>query len=167
MQHASIGNVLALALLDGVLTCFWVVICLLIVGPLHNVAREYYWVGTLDLPSEMWHEIGRFLKQSSLWEFDNWQEVVTPFDLEAHHGNFVAANIALLYYGSALLTSVWLWFYAGSGFLLKFARRFDLGFQWFNRRFDIEKKPLSSIGLVAGSLVALIYWVAVIVSRVV
>jgi hypothetical protein len=43
----------------------------------------------------------------------------------------------------------WTTLYAGSGFLLKFARRFDIGFRWFNRRFDIEKKPLQSIGLVA------------------
>ena len=76
-------------------------------------------------------------------------------------------NILLPYYASGLVTSVWLWLYAGSGFLLKAARRFDIGFDWFNRKFDIEKKPLQSIGLVAGALVALVYWVAVIVSRVV
>jgi hypothetical protein len=64
----------------------------------------------------------------------------------------------------ALFTSIWLWLYAGSGFLLKAARRFDIGFEWFNRHFDIEKKPLQSIGLVAG---ALVYWAVVIVSRVV
>jgi hypothetical protein len=58
----------------------------------------------------------------------------------------------------ALFTSVWLWMYAGSGFVVKAARLFDLGFQWFNRKFDIEKKPLQAIGLVAGSLVAIIYW---------
>ena len=65
------------------------------------------------------------------------------------------------------LSCVWLWLYAGSGFLLKAARRFDIGFDWFNRRFDIEKKPLSSIGLVAGALVAVVYWTAVMVSRIV
>jgi hypothetical protein len=59
---------------------------------------------------------------------------------------------------ASLLTSIWLWLYAGSGFLLKFARRFDIGFDWFNRKFDIEKKPLSAIGLVAGALVAVVYW---------
>jgi hypothetical protein len=64
-------------------------------------------------------------------------------------------------------TSIWLWLYAGSGFLLKFARRFDKSLGWFNRRFDIEHKPLSSIGLVAGGLMALVYWAAVIVGRVV
>lgn len=65
----------------------------------------------------------------------------------------------------AFFTSIWLWLYALSGFLLKAARRFDLGFEWFNRRFDIEKKPLQSIGLVAGALVALVYWAVVIVGR--
>jgi hypothetical protein len=55
-------------------------------------------------------------------------------------------------------SSAFLWLYAGSGFLLKAARRFDIGFQWFNRKFDIEKKPLQSIGLVAGALVAMLYW---------
>ena len=51
--------------------------------------------------------------------------------------------------------------------MLKAARRFDIGFEWFNRKFDVEKKPLQSIGLVAGALVAVGYWVAVVVTRVV
>jgi hypothetical protein len=55
-------------------------------------------------------------------------------------------------------TSIWLWLYAGSGFLLKAARRFDIGFQWFNSKFDIEKKPLQAIGLVSGAIVAVAYW---------
>jgi hypothetical protein len=66
-----------------------------------------------------------------------------------------------------LFGPIWLWFYAVSGFILKAARRFDIGFEWFNRKFDIEKKPLQSIGLVAGALMAPVYWVVVIVSRVV
>ena len=80
---------------------------------------------------------------------------------------FVIRNSQLLYVLPLFFTSIWLWLYAGSGFLLKAARRFDLGFEWFNRHFDIEKKPLQSIGLVAGALVAVVYWAAVIVSRVV
>jgi len=66
----------------------------------------------------------------------------------------------------AFFTSIWLWLYAGSGFLLKFARRFDIGFEWFNRKFDIEKRPLQCIGLVSGVLVALVYWTAVVVHRI-
>jgi hypothetical protein len=65
----------------------------------------------------------------------------------------------------AFFTSIWLWLYAGSGLLLIAARRFDLGFDWFNRKFDIEKKPLQSIGLVAGAIVAVVYWASVTISR--
>ena len=61
--------------------------------------------------------------------------------------------------------SIWLPFV--SALLLKAARRFDIGFDWFNRKFDIEKKPLQSIGLVAGALVAVVYWAVAIVSRMV
>jgi hypothetical protein len=67
----------------------------------------------------------------------------------------------------AFFTSIWLWLYAGSGFLLKFGRRFDVGFDWFNRKFDIENKPLSAIGLVAGSLVAVLWWTVAVVRWVV
>jgi hypothetical protein len=44
----------------------------------------------------------------------------------------------------SLFTSAWLWLYAGVGFLLKAARRFDIGFDWFNRRFDkpSTRRPL-------------------------
>ena len=67
-------------------------------------------------------------------------------------GSFIAGSVldlhefdiqnfsATVYFYPAFFTSIWLWLYAGSGFLLKAARRFDIGFQWFNRKFDIEKK---------------------------
>jgi hypothetical protein len=75
----------------------------------------------------------------------------------AHHG-----YESILFY-PGLFSCLWLWLYAGSGFLLKFARRFDVGFDWFNRKFDIEKKPLSAIGLVAGCIVAVLWWGVVVV----
>lgn len=84
-----------------------------------------------------------------------------------HPADFHQTNSWFSFVIPAFFTSIWLWLYAGSGFLLKAARRFDVGFQWFNRRFDIEKKPLESIGLVAGALVVLVYWGAVIMSRIV
>jgi hypothetical protein len=74
-------------------------------------------------------------------------------------------RLAFLWFYPAFFTSIWLWLYARSGFILKAARRFDIGFDWFNRKFDIEKKPLSSIGLVAGALVAVVYWLALIVAK--
>jgi hypothetical protein len=75
--------------------------------------------------------------------------------------------LALPNLGASLFTSIWLWLYAGSGFILKAARRFDLSFGWFNRKFDIEKKPLQAIGLVAGSLVSIVYWGFVLCAHVV
>ena len=66
----------------------------------------------------------------------------------------------------AFFTSLWLWLYAGSGFILKATRRFDLGFNWFNRHFDIEKKPLQSIGLVSSVLVAGVYLAVVAIWQV-
>jgi hypothetical protein len=68
---------------------------------------------------------------------------------------------------AAFFTSIWLWLYTGSGFPLKAASRFDTLLNLMNKYMDIEKKPLQSIGLVAGALVAVVYWTAVIVSRVV
>jgi hypothetical protein len=86
--------------------------------------------------------------------------------LESHVNLLQDLSMLFLpYLCAAFFTSIWLWLYAGSGFILKAARRFDIGFDWFNRKFDIEKKPLQSIGLMAGALVAVVYWAAVIVGR--
>jgi hypothetical protein len=65
-----------------------------------------------------------------------------------------------------LVLGMWIWLPFASALVLKAARRFDIGFDWFNRKFDIEKKPLQSIGLVAGALVAVVYWAASIIVRV-
>ena len=101
----------------------------------------------------------------------DWSESLTTFTANLRPGAVVLVWKAATFYAIWLMPPFfvpgWLWLYAGSGFLLKAARRFDIGFEWFNRHFDIEKKPLQSIGLVAGALVAVVYWAAVIVSRVV
>ena len=77
------------------------------------------------------------------------------------------SSLFLLWILPAFFTSIWIWLYAGSGFILKAARRYDIGFEWFNRKLDIGKKPLQSIGLVAGVLVALVYWAVIAISRIV
>jgi hypothetical protein len=66
----------------------------------------------------------------------------------------------------AFFTSIWLWLYAGSGFLLKAARRFDAVVNFMSKHMDIEHKPLQSIGLVSGVVVVLTYWIAVIVKHI-
>jgi len=68
-----------------------------------------------------------------------------------------------LWFYPAFFSCIWFALYTGSGFLLNATHRFDLGFAWFNRHFDIEKKPLQSIGLVAGAIVAVVYWSVVAV----
>jgi hypothetical protein len=77
--------------------------------------------------------------------------------------DFILKAFPLLWFFPIFFTSIWLWLYAGSGFLLKAAQRFDIGFQWFNRHFDIERRPLQSIGLVASIIVAMVYWTVVLV----
>jgi hypothetical protein len=64
---------------------------------------------------------------------------------------------AVLY--PAFFTTVWVTLYGVSGLALKFARRMGRWLSWFNQRFDIEKKPVRSIGLVASLVVAITYWV--------
>ena len=73
-----------------------------------------------------------------------------------------AVVVPALWFFPAFFTSIWLLLYAGCGLLLKAAHRFDIAVDWINRRMD-EKKALSTIGLVAGCLVALIYWTAAII----
>lgn len=115
------------------------------------------------------------LKEAALWLVFFRRHPTTVFNchpflsLSLSDGRLVkfGLNLSTLAVYPAFFTLTWLWLYAGSGFLLKAARKFDIGFDWFNRKFDIEKKPLQSIGLVAGALVAVVYWAAVIVSRVV
>ena len=82
--------------------------------------------------------------------------------LSAIHGANRYQHVALLFPILPLLfCTLWLDLYAVSGYFIKLSRRFDIGFGWFNRKFDIEKKPLQSLGLVAGSIVALAYWAAI------
>jgi hypothetical protein len=75
------------------------------------------------------------------------------------------AELAFITGISSMITSSWLWLYAGAAFLLKGARRVDALVGWMNTHMDIERKPLRSIGIVAGAIVALVYWAAVAVMR--
>jgi hypothetical protein len=99
------------------------------------------------------------------WDPDTFREYFSRmlWDALQANGRF---SVGLFGY-PVFFAFLWFFLYSCSGVLLKAARRFDMGFDWFNRHFDIEKKPLQSIGLVAGVLVAVVYWAAVIVSRVV
>lgn len=77
-------------------------------------------------------------------------------NLDARLGTMPLA--AFLY--PSFFTVVWVSLYGLAGILVKIAH--SLGLLW--RMFDIEKKPLQAIGLVAGALVALAYWAVAIMS---
>lgn len=103
----------------------------------------------------------------SMWSVNNdprrwdwsWSGVVVSHFMDFHQN-----HSWIVFVFPAFLTSIWLWLYTGSGFLIRAARRFNVGFGWFNRNFDVEHKPLQSIGLVSGALVALMFW-ALLIAR--
>lgn len=74
----------------------------------------------------------------------------------------VLAFLAMvLWFIPAFVGRLWFLLYICAGLILQFARRVDVGFAWFNSRFDVENHPLQCIGLVAGTLCALGYWILV------
>ena len=73
------------------------------------------------------------------------------FNLNALPGT---APLAALFYPGYFMMALSI-LYGSAALTLIGGRRFDVAFDWFNRKFDIEKKPLSAIGLVAGSLVVM------------
>ena len=80
-----------------------------------------------------------------------------PFDWSILELVFAGAPVRAFVL-SLLLSFTWAWVYVAATYLLYISRRFDVGFQWFTRRFDIEKKPLTAIGLVSAGIVTLLYW---------
>jgi hypothetical protein len=75
----------------------------------------------------------------------------------------ITFGVGVLFFYPAFFTSIWALMYFVAGVFIVGLRRFDVGFAWFNRKFDIEKRPLSSIGLVAGAIVAVLWWTVVAV----
>jgi hypothetical protein len=63
----------------------------------------------------------------------------------------------------ACLGRLWLLLYLVSGLILKLSRKADIGsdigFNWFNKKFDIEHRPLQCVGLITGAIVTLFYWI--------
>ena len=71
--------------------------------------------------------------------------------------------VVLVFLIPAFIGRLWLIAYVISGLLLNFSKHIDFGFMWFHRHFDIENRPLQCIGVVAGTLTALGYWLLAIV----
>jgi len=62
-----------------------------------------------------------------------------------------------IYFYSTFFTSVWLWIYAISGFIVKLAQKLNIGLTWFKGKFDINQKPLRSMALVSIMIVTIIF----------
>jgi hypothetical protein len=108
---------------------------------------------TWDAPVKLLGEAQFYQDVSSVGDIIHWYPTLFR--------NMFRLNIPKVgepFFYANIVPLAWIWLYVGSGFLLTISRRFDIGFAWFNRKFDIEKHPLNAIGLVAGSLVALLYW---------
>ena len=63
-----------------------------------------------------------------------------------------------VYLWTTYLTSVWLWFYALSGLLVRVVVSFRSGAVIIRDHLNIEEKPLSTMGFVAGGLMACGWW---------
>ena len=67
--------------------------------------------------------------------------------------------LVIVWFIPAFFGRLWLIVYVACGLTLRWANRLDIGFAWFNRHFDVENHLLQCIGLVAGTFMALGYWI--------
>jgi hypothetical protein len=69
-------------------------------------------------------------------------------------------GVGVLWFWPTFLTSIWLTFYIFSGWILKIVSRLITRKAWLlvSTSLDMEHQPLRSIGIIAGALAALIYW---------
>ncbi len=67
-------------------------------------------------------------------------------------------ELGLASFFASLFSSIWLLLLVTTGALLRAGLRLPFGIPLLTRRFDIEKKPLQCIGLMAGGIVAICYW---------
>jgi len=85
-----------------------------------------------------------------------------------------SSRYLVLWFWPAFWTSLWLWLYVGAGWIVQLSVRTNFpfvalgrlsAFNWFTSHFDIERKPLQSLGLVAAALVLLAWFAAVLMVR--
>jgi len=62
-----------------------------------------------------------------------------------------------IYLYTTFFTSVWIWFYAGSGFLIKLIVRGGIFLSFFRKHLNIEEQPFRSMGFVLIILISFAY----------
>lgn len=65
-------------------------------------------------------------------------------------------NMGIFFY-STYITSVWVWLYALSGFMVKLAQKLDISWSWLKRFLNIDEKPLRSMAMVSILIVTIIF----------
>ena len=65
---------------------------------------------------------------------------------------------ASIFLWTTYLTSIWLWLYVGSGLLLRALSSVGWRAVFLRGYLNIQEKPLSAMGFVAGGLVACAWW---------
>jgi hypothetical protein len=88
-----------------------------------------------------WHAVGRAFLRMRAWDW---------LTLRAHTG-------ASIFFYSAFFTSVWVWLYVLSLFLISLLHRTRSIWMWIAPYLDIEKAPMVAIGRVAGILAGVGY----------
>lgn len=86
-----------------------------------------------------------------LWS-DIWNVVIGGFGFSRSE-----FSVYGVFFYSTYFTSLWVWLYALSGFLLKLTRYFGVTINMLKKFLDIDNKPIRSIGFVSMLLVTVVY----------
>lgn len=78
----------------------------------------------------------------------------SSLQLSAKPSGFIPMGI---FFYSTFLTSLWLWLFVLSSLIVRIAGRLNTGMKWFTETFDVESKPLRSIGIVAIAITVIIF----------
>jgi hypothetical protein len=68
---------------------------------------------------------------------------------------------------AASASAVWLWLFVVSGLVFRTVRISRVGFGRLGGALDVKNKPLATLGLVAGVLCAVLWWIYLIIGRIV
>ena len=75
-------------------------------------------------------------------------------------GGLLLESPTAVFIYSTLFTSAWLWLYVLSGLLVRFAGSVAVHQKWL----DIKQKPLYCMGLVAGPIAAVAWWLIALIA---
>jgi hypothetical protein len=140
------GKWVLLILLDGLVTIAWATAFVLGIQRVYAFLFPHLYLFAFRHPNLFWQYAAAYGEDILwVWVLDfRWTFVVPAF-----------------------FTSVWLWLYAGSGLFIRLLQETKHGAQLVPRYFDVEKKPLQSIGIVGATLAVLGLWTVELLSPIV